>query len=66
MVRTTTRRNEVNDDVSAIKSEKLSKDPRELSVDELDNASGGFMWIPVATVALFVAGMIHKAVTHTK
>ena len=56
----------MNDDFAAIKSEKLNKDPRELSVDELDNASGGFMWIPVVTVALFVAGMIHKAVTHTK
>ena len=56
----------MNDDFTAIKAEKLNMDPRELSIDELDSASGGFMWIPVVTVALFVAGMIHKAVTHTK
>ena len=38
---------------------------RELSIDELDNASGGFMWIPVVTVGLFVAGIVHRMITRT-
>ena len=56
----------MNNDLTAMKVEELNTEPRELSIGELDNASGGFMWIPVVTVALFVAGMIHKAITHTK
>jgi hypothetical protein len=56
----------MNNDFTAMQVEELNTEPRELSIDQLDNASGGFMWIPVVTVALFVAGMIHKAVTHTK
>jgi hypothetical protein len=64
MVRTT-RRNEMNDDFTAMKAEKLNMEPRELSIDELDNASGGFLWIPVVTVGLFVAGIIYRAVTRT-
>ena len=56
----------MNDDSTAMKAEKLNMEPRELSIDELDNASGGFAWIPLVVVGLFVAGIIHKAVTHTK
>ena len=48
------------------KMEDLNTEPRELSIDDLDNASGGFAWIPVVVVGLFLAGIIHKAVTHTK
>jgi hypothetical protein len=66
MVRITSRRNAVNSDLTAMKVEELNTEQRELSIGELDNASGGFMWIPVVTVALFVAGIIHKAITHTK
>ena len=56
----------MNNDFTALKVEELSAEPRELSIDELDNASGGFAWIPLVVVGLFVAGIIHKAVTHTK
>ena len=55
----------MNDDSTAMKVEKLNMEPRELSIDELDNASGGFMWIPIVTVGLFVAGIVYRAVTHT-
>jgi len=55
----------MNDDSTAMKVEKLNMEPRELSIDELDNASGGFMWIPIVTVGLFVAGIVYRAVTRT-
>jgi hypothetical protein len=61
MVRATTRRNEMNNDFTALKAEVSNTEPRELSIGELDNASGGFMWIPVVTVGLIVAGIVHKA-----
>jgi hypothetical protein len=66
MVRTTLRRNAMNNDFRALKVEELNAEPRELSIDELDNASGGFAWIPLVVVGLFVAGVIHKAVTRMK
>jgi hypothetical protein len=60
-----TRRNEMNDDFTALKAEELNMESRELSIDELDNASGGFIWIPLVVVGLFVSGIVYRAVTHT-
>ena len=56
----------MNSDFTTMKVEELNAEPRELSIDELDNASGGFAWIPLVVVGLFVAGVIHKAVTRMK
>jgi hypothetical protein len=61
MVRITSRRNAVNNDLTAMKVEESNIEQRELSIGELDNASGGFMWIPVVTVGLIVASIVHKA-----
>ena len=55
----------MNDDLTAMKAEKLDMEPRELSIDELDNASGGFAWIPVVVVGLFVTGILHRMITRT-
>jgi hypothetical protein len=55
----------MNDDLTAMKVEELDMEPRELSIDELDNASGGFIWIPIVCVGLFVSGIVYRAVTHT-
>ncbi len=44
----------------AKKVEELNMEPRELSIDELDNASGGLAWIPLVVVGLFVAGIINR------
>jgi hypothetical protein len=55
----------MNDDFTAMKAEELNMEPRELSIDELDNASGGFIWIPLVVVGLFVSGIVYRAVTHT-
>jgi hypothetical protein len=40
--------------------EELNIEPRELSIDELGNASGGFAWIPIVVVGLFLAGIINQ------
>ena len=53
----------MNDD--SMKVEKLNTEPRELSIDELDNASGGFVWIPLVCVGLFVTGIVYRAITRT-
>jgi len=55
----------MNDDLTAMNVEKLNMEPRELSIDELDNASGGFAWIPLVVVGLFVAGILHRMITRT-
>lgn len=55
----------MNDDFTATKVEKLNAEPRELSIDELDNASGGFAWIPLVCVGLFVTGIVYRAITRT-
>ena len=38
-----------------MKMEELNMEPRELSIDELDDASGGFLWI-AAVVGGFAVG----------
>ena len=50
----------MNDDVTAMKEEKFNMEPRELLIDELDNASGGFAWIPLVVVGLFIAGILER------
>ena len=35
----------MNDGFTAMKMEELNMEPRELSLNELDEASGGFIWI---------------------
>ncbi len=50
----------------AVKVEELNMEPRELSIDELDDASGGFAWIPLVVVGLFLAGTMYRAFTHMK
>ena len=49
----------------AMKAEESNMEPRELSIDELDDASGGLIWIPLVVVGLFVSGIVYRAVTHT-
>jgi hypothetical protein len=65
MVRATLRRNAMNSDFTTMKVEELNAEPRELSIDELDNASGGFAWIPLVVVGLFVTGILHRMITRT-
>ena len=50
----------MNDDFTAVNAEELNGEPRELAIDELDNASGGFAWIPIVVVGLFLAGIINQ------
>ena len=50
----------MNDDLTAVNVEELNIEPRELSINELDNASGGFAWIPLVVVGLFLAGIINQ------
>ena len=38
-----------------MKNEELNMEPRELSIEELDETSGGFLWI-AAVVGGFAAG----------
>jgi hypothetical protein len=47
-------------DSTTVNAEELNTDRRELSSDELANASGGLAWIPIVVVGLFLAGIINK------
>lgn len=47
-------------DFAAVSAEELNIEPRELSINELENASGGFAWIPLVVVGLFLAGVINQ------
>ena len=43
-------------------SKELNAEARELNIDQLENVSGGFLWIPVVVVSFLVGTAIREGI----